>query len=308
MGTNFPSGVLSYGVPVESLALSLSPYGDVWYVDTTNGSDTANDGKAPDRAFATLDKARSSSAAGDIIIIAPGTYTQTAAAQPLTPKARQVWIAAVQGYKPTVIITGTAEAVVVDVDVAGVSFIGIQFQADVDGVNQLVRVANTVAVSGLNFIGCWFDGNNKTSVDGVSSVHATLAVTGLLVRGCRFKDIDNGIIIGVSGMPLALIEGNVFEVRAAADGGLNLADTTAYLTGFGYVIRNNDFIGGVGATAVGIIIAGTEDTTGGGIIRNNFFAFCAAGAITPDKVSRGMANNYVGDVGTGGTLVDSGTA
>ena len=163
MPTNYKSGVLSYGVPVESLALALSPFGDVWYVDGTNGVDATNDGKTPDTAYAILDKARTSSAAGDIIIIAPGTYTQTAAAQPLTPKARQVWIAAVQGYRPTVIITGTAEAVVVDVDVDGVTFAGIMFQADAAAVNQLIRVANGAAVAGLNFINCWFDGNNVAS-------------------------------------------------------------------------------------------------------------------------------------------------
>ena len=168
-------------------------------------------------------------------------------------------------------------------------------------------MANTVAVSGLNFIGCWLDGNNKTSVDGISSVHATLAVTGLLVRGCRFKDIDNGIIIGVSGMPLSLIEGNVFELRANADVGINLADTTAFLTGYGYSIRNNDFIGNAAAAPVGIAIAGTENTVGAGIIRNNFFSFCTAAAITIDKLSQSEINNYYGDAATGGTLVDPGT-
>ena len=298
-------------IHVDQLSIAENPFGQVWYVDGTNGAD-GNTGKYPKDAFATLGAARTASTAGDTIVIAPGTYTQTAAAQPLTPKSNQTWIAAlINSRRPTVIITGTAEAVVVDVDVNGVQFIGIEFNADSATVAQLVRVANTAAVLGLTFRLCRFNGATFSTVDGISSVHATLAVSGLVVEDCLFTDVDNGITIGVSGMPESLIRYNTFLLRdnAGADVGVRLADSVAGATGYGFAIVQNDFLGppDAGADAVGIVIAGTENTVGLGIIRNNFFGFITAAAITIDKLSQGEVNNYYGDVATGGTLVDPGT-
>src|SRR3990172_8813449 len=238
----------------------MNPFGETWYVDT-GGADT-NGGHDPLDAFLTLDKARSASAAGDTIVIGPGTYTQTAAQQPLTPKARQCWMAAVENGMgvPTVIITGTAEALIVDVEVAGVVFIGIQFEADHNDTTYLVDVAESAAVAGLTFIRCWFHGNAKTTVTGINADDATFALTGLYVKECRFKDINTGINIGVLGFAGSMVEDSVFELRAAAatDVGIALADTGAGATGYGFIIRNNDFLGPTdfGADAVGITIAG----------------------------------------------------
>ena len=299
-------------VQIDNLHVSPGVFGRTYYVDGTNGSDS-NTGLDPNSAFATLGAARTASSAGDTIVIAPGTYTQTAAAQTLTPKANQVWLAAIPngGGTPTVIITGTAEAVVVDVAVDGVVFQGILFQADHNDVTELVRVAQGAAVDGVSFIDCWFDGNSKTTVNGISADHATQAVTGLYVKRCRFILCDVGIDIGVAGMPKALIEDTIFDMQDAGGGdvGIALADTTALATGYGFVIRNNDFLGAIdaGADSVGITVAGTENTTAIGVIRGNFFAFCAASAITIDKISQSEIQNYYGDVATGGTLVDPGT-
>ncbi len=91
--------------------------------------------------------------------------------------------------------------------------------------------------------------------------------------------------------------------------GIALADTGAFATGKGYVIEHNDFTP-FDATGdeVGIFIAGTEDTTGVGIIRNNYFSYGGSAlSITQDKVSKSEVNNYTGDAATGGTLVDPGT-
>ena len=58
---------------------------------------------------------------------------------------------------------------------------------------------------------------------------------------------------------------------------------------------------------MGITIAGTENTTGAGIITRNMFAYMAAAAVTIDKLSLSEVNNYYGDAATGGVLVDPGT-
>jgi len=64
--------------------LGLPYWGKVFYVDPTGGSDTANSGSSPDKAFATVTKAYAScvSAQNDVVIIAPtgGTGRTTEAA------------------------------------------------------------------------------------------------------------------------------------------------------------------------------------------------------------------------------------
>ena len=299
-------------VKVDRLFVSPNVFGSTWYVDGTNGNDSS-DGLDPNSALATLGAARTASSAGDIIVVAPGTYTQTAAAEPLTPKANQQWIAAVANYgaKPTVIVEGTAETDVVDIEVDGVIFSGFCFQADHNDVARLVKVADTVAVTGLTFLDCWFDGNSKTTVNGISAIDATYALEALYAYRCRFTQCDIGISIGVQGFADSMVEECIFDMQDAGGGdiGIQLADTSALATGYGFLIRRNDFLGAIdaGADSVGIVIGGTEDTTAIGVIRNNFFAYCGASAITVDKISKSQINNYYGDAGTGGTLVDPGT-
>ena len=296
---------------VEDVFIVPSVFGTTWYVDTTNGNDT-NTGKDPNDAFKTLDKAKTSSAAGDTIVIAPGTYTQTAAEEPLTPLKNQHWVAAVpgRGGRPTVIITGTAEAVVVDLAVDGVFFEGIHFQADDNAVTELVRIGEGAAVTGGGFIDCMFDGNAKTTVNGLSIDHASQAWTGGVVRGCRFVNCDVGIDVGVSGIPECVIEDNIFDMQDAGGGdvGIALADTTAAATGYGFWIRYNLFIGppDAGKDAVGITVAGTEDTTGFGGISDNIFSYTGTSPVTIDKIGFSTVRNVYGDA-TGGLQVDVGT-
>src|SRR3990167_2821429 len=82
-----------------------SPFGKIWYVDGTNGSD-GNAGDAPDQAYATISAAISAGVAtrGDSVVIYPGTYTITSA---LSPKAGMTFRAAVVNPNfPSVSISG----------------------------------------------------------------------------------------------------------------------------------------------------------------------------------------------------------
>lgn len=285
--------------------LTANPFGTTWYVATT-GAD-GNDGKSAALPFLTIAKAISSGAANDNIVIGPGTYTITSA---LAPKARQYFRAAiVNGRYPTVVITGNI-ADLVQIDVVGTRWYGIEILASGNTADNLVDIADTAAAQGTTFVSCVFNGADKTSVVGVQADDGTYSCEGLTIMNCLFRDLTGtGLDIGVVGMPYALIEGNQFAIDANSATGIALADTSAFATGKGYVIQHNVFTG-LDATAdeVGITIGGTENTTGAGIIRNNYFAYIAAAAITIDKLSYSEVNNYVGDVGTGGTLVDPGAA
>lgn len=306
-------GVTNFDVVQANAFLGPVPeanvFGNTWYVDGTNGSD-GNTGKSPSQAVATIAKAATTlGAAGDNIMIAPGTYTITAS---FAPKARQFFRAAIINPRyPTVSITTTSALTgdMVTIDVSGTVWYGIEFLAGHANLATLVDIADGAAVNGCWFHSCVFNGADKTSVVGIQADDATFALEGLTVENCLFRDLTGTHIdIGALGFAYSLIRNNLFAIDINSGTAIALADTTAFATGKGYAIIQNDFTG-FDATAdeVGITIAGTENTTGAGIIRNNFFSYLAAAAITIDKLSLSEVNNYYGDAATGGVLVDPGT-
>lgn len=303
--TNFD--VVQANSLLGSVITEVSPFATMFYVDGSNGSD-GNSGTTPNEAFATLGAAvaATTSNRGDTIVIAPGTYTLTTA---LVPKAGNIFKAAVINHRaPSVIIAGNI-ADVVQVDVSHVKFIGIEFRAFGAFADNLVDVADAASVAGLEFYFCVFNGADQTSVVGIRAVDGTFVTTSLVVKWCLFRDLTGTCInIGALGMAYSEIQYNQFAIDVNSGTGIALADTTAFATGKGYVISDNLFTG-FDATAdeVGITIAGTENTTGAGIIARNMFAYMAAASVTIDKLSLSEVQNYYGDAATGGTLVDPGT-
>jgi len=282
----------------------VSPFNKIIYVDGTNGGD-GNDGKSPSSAVASIGQAITIGAAGDTVVIAPGTYTITTA---IVPKARMIFKAAIMVQREPTVSIASAIALPVTIDVDGVQFHGIEFIATDNAVTNLVDIAETTAVNGLTFNGCVFNGADKTTVVALNLDDGAVATTGLVVTNCLFRDLTGTHInVGVLGMPYAYIAYNQFAIDVASGTAIALADTSAFATGKGYVIEHNDFTG-IDATKdeVGITVAGTEDTTGAGMIRNNYFAYLAAAAITIDKIGFSCIQNYYGDA-TGGLLVDVGT-
>lgn len=287
---------------------AVSPFARIFYVDGTNGSD-GNTGDSMTQAFATIGAAITASLTGrgDHIVIAPGTYTITSA---LVPKKFNIFRAAIPAFRsPTVVITGNI-ADLIQIDVDGVQFHDIEIKAAGNTADNLVDIADGAAVAGAVFNRCVFNGVDKTSVIGINANDASNAVTGLVVIYCLFRDLTGTMInIGVNGMAYSYIAYNQFAHDVNSGIGIALADTGAFATGKGYVIEHNVFTP-FDATGdeVGISIAGTEDTTGAGIIRNNYFSYGGAAlSITQDKLSKSEVNNYTGDAATGGTLVDPGT-
>lgn len=289
------------GVDIDS-----NVFGNTWYVATT-GAD-GNDGKSPQTPFLTIGQAITKGAAGDNIIIGPGTYTITSA---LVPLARMLFKAAIIDPRaPTVVITGNI-ADLVQVDVSGVRFVGLEFKASGATADNLIDVADTAAVAGMLCYACVFNGNDQTSVVGINNADASTAGTQLRIIDCLFRDLTGTALnVGALGFAYSMVRDCQFAIDANSATGISLADTTAFDTGKGYVIKNNDFTGfDATGNEVGITLAGTENATGAGIIRNNYFAYVGVGggAITIDILSPSEVNNYAGDAATGGTLVDPGT-
>ena len=284
----------------------VNPFSRVLYVDGTSGNNKS--GFAPDEAFTTLQLALAASAAGDTFIIAPGTYTMTATFSPL---ARQTYKAAVVNQRyPTVSITATSALTgdIISLDVSGTKWVGIEFLAGHANQATLVDIADAADVNGAHFDRCVFNGADKTTVVGIQADDATFIPTGVLVENCIFRDLTGTIVdIGVLGMPYSLFQNNLFALDVNSGTVFALADTTAFATGKGLEIKNNNFLG-FDATKdeVAITIAGTEDTTAPVLVTNNNFAYFAVAAVTIDKVGFATIQNYTGDA-TGGLLTDVGT-
>lgn len=284
----------------------VSAFNKIIYVDGTNGSN-GNDGRSPSSAVASVGQAITLAAAGDHVVIAPGTYTITAS---LVPLARMVFRAAIIVPRaPTVVITGNI-ADLIQVDVSGTQWHGIEIKASGATADNLMDVADGAAVAGLVINNCVFNGADQTSVVGLSNQDATFAGTQLQVTNTIFRNLTGTMVkIGVLGMAHSLFAYNTFKTDVNSGNSFSFADTTAFATGAGFIIEHNDFIG-FDATRdeVAIAVSGTEDTTGFGMIRNNYFTqFTLSTVITQNKFNEGMINNYVGDTATGGTLYDPGT-
>jgi hypothetical protein len=318
---NFP-----YGVPVYPAPTYANPFGETRYV-AASGGDDGNYGKNASKPLATIQKAIDLSAAGDNVVLGPGTHSVDVSTSTLVPLADMQFIAAIppMGGMPSTVITADADdaANLVTVDVDGTGWHGIKFLlvAGATTAVDLFDVAQTTAVNGLVFTDCWFDLN---SVDHATAIvraialdDATNATTGLVIRNCRFLGGDatttesEYIVTGVGGFPDALIEDNVFLMQSDdADAvGINVGDAAAVDKNYGTVIRNNDFIGAMdgNADSVGIKFGAQTELEMVFMIRTNYFAYCTAQCITFDKMPEGIIENYYGDNDTGGTKVDPGT-
>ena len=301
-----------------------NPFGTTWFVDSALGVDT-NPGKTPAGCVLTVARAITLSAAGDTIVLSPGTHSVDVSAAALAPKADTRIVGAIPSYggMPSTVLTHDADdgADLVLIDVDGVVFEDIKFLLIAGGSTALrtMAVAQTTAVNGLAFRNCWFDVNSvdAAGVLAIAANDATNATIGMSVSGCRFIGGDGTtgqisyIQIGAGGTPDLLVEDNVFVLESAdADCyGVDFLDPVGTGKSYAFVIRNNDFIGptDAGEDGLGVFIASaTTETELIGIIRTNYFAYCALDAVTQDEAAKAFVRNYVGENTAGGAIVTGG--
>ena len=125
--TQFSDGISSMGVPFNS---GINPFGTTYFVKASGGSDN-NSGLEADQAFATIQQAIDTYAAGDTVILSPGTHEVDVSTAALVPLADTQFRAAIppMGGKPSTIITHDADDAdnLVEIEVDGVGFYGIEF-------------------------------------------------------------------------------------------------------------------------------------------------------------------------------------
>ncbi len=311
-------------VASSASAGTSNAFGATYFVDASNGDDTLT-GLSPQDAKITIAAAITAAQAGDTIILSPETHSVDVSAAALVPKADMTFIGTNKPYGglPATAITADVDDGVdlITVDVDGVIFDGIRLLLISGGSSalRLASVGQTTAVNGLTFRDCWFD-LNSVDASGVIALavnDATNDTIGMLVRGCRFTGAtattNTSILVdvGAGGITKALFEDNIFELQTIdADSiAFNFADPAG--TGsYGFVIRNNDFIGPIdgGGDAVPFVINSnmTEDEFVA-MIRTNYFSNVTTAPITVDKVNNSMVWNYAGADSSGGTIVNPGT-
>lgn len=140
MATNFPSGLLSYGVPVlPGAPLTTGKY---FFVHSGTGNSGAS-GKTPDEAVSTIDAAVGLCTAnkGDVIIVMPGhTETVTAAAGLDLDVAGITIVGLGNGSnRPNVDFT-TAVGADMDVDAANITVINLLFTGGIDALTGPIDV------------------------------------------------------------------------------------------------------------------------------------------------------------------------
>ena len=257
--TNFPNGVTSFGIPLMGGSRFSNPFATHYFVDGDEGSD-GNDGKAPNKAFATIQKAVTASTGGDVIYIRPKTYTMA------TGFAR---------YEEDVVVANGATGTGTTATEAGKSIIGISplgSASDFMGVrwkyatntNLNVEAAAT-HIENIGFFcedataGVYFeqDGATYTKAGG----------TGSSMYNCAIKG-DGGVLANGSDS-LQIINS---QFQAKYDG--TVAGMTITLDGTNEnrrpVLRGCRFIGGNGTvmSAAPVIWTGKVED---GFIAENFF-------------------------------------
>lgn len=221
-------------VAIEDMSAST---GKRWFVDSTNSacSDATTHGFTPDKPLATLDYAVGlcTADAGDIIYLMPGHN---------------------EG--------GTA--VIADIDVAGVSVIGIGTGAkrprfDFDHANATIDIgANNVTIRNVTFL---------PSVAIVSKgLDVETDVTDFRIENCEFLDGEasgtDEFVIGIAltaGNTRAVIRNNIFRLADAADGAICFVKLDDACTNV--IIEDNVFYGPMSTAAEACIFGDTGAST-----------------------------------------------
>lgn len=223
---------LKFGAKIypEDLAVG-NPWAEYWYVDSDNGSDSANNGSSVNKATATIQQAIDNAARGDIIYVRAKAMA-TGATDPAS-------------YE---------ENLVIPADKDMLSIIGIGTGRTQGGLPQLKDGATTTdpiltirapgcAISGLGFNGAGNTGGNILLDDDGS----TKTAFGTTMDNCHFKNAKGSGNAETGGAIMWTAAGNAWQIRVTDSlffncrGGIIVKNTTGS-NPTDIVIENCDFM------------------------------------------------------------------
>lgn len=268
--------VLRQGVQIPTRFLEgggLLTYGTVWYVDSATGSNTANDGKAYNQAFATLAQAVSSASAGDTILLLPG-HSETVTSAITVNKARLSIMGLGNGMsRPSITGNGTIDAITVTA--ANVLIENLQFPApgtddqtaDINvaaagcTIRNTLHIGSTTSKNKTDIITVASGGDDllventrvyNTVVDCVSWLSLEAAVARAVIRNNVVQgQFSTGVLMDEATATLATIQRNILKNTKAATAVVTF--TTGNTTG----VMSENFCSGRHTTIASNIVAGT---------------------------------------------------
>jgi len=289
MSTNFPNGIMSYGVPVLGPGGTNVPVtlGSYFFVDSNAGSDSNAGTKAGPLATINAAVGKCTANAGDVIIVNTGhVETLTAAGQLAIDVAGVTIVGLGTGAKRPVVLQDAAAA---DVDITGanVTIRNILFRAS---------AADVAASIDLDAADCWLDacewedeGAGLNYVDVIVGGADTVC-DGLKITGCRCIGADaanDGFLNCVGVIDGLQLIGNYIALNVATTepvvevSGKSL--TNAVVT-HNYIQRFNES---------GIVFVDSDQTDNSGIFAYNVIASDDDDAATPfDVTGASCFENY----------------
>jgi len=261
--------------------------GNIFFVDSGDGSDTEGYGSHPDTPYESLDYAvgRCTANQGDVIFVLPGHSETLSAAGALDLDVAGITIIGVgEGADQPLFTLDTATTADIDVDAASITVINCHFSAnyadiavcfDVNAADFTVRKCRfTETATNMNFLVCVQDASGSTSdritiedcvavglLDASNTHFVNLAGTGTghkVVRNTLTGDWGTMAIGGAGVVTFCEIADNVIMNEASDnDACINVAATAT-----GIIVRN--LCGGAAAQANGI-------TTGNCLAAENYY-------------------------------------
>jgi len=260
------------------LVLSMiNPFGNIWYVDGTNGSDS-NSGKTPSKAFSTIQTAVTRAAGGDTVLVLPKAITDftgdpTSYAETVTIAATKPGLSLIgvprgltQGGLPQIKI-GAGTTAMLTIRAAGcfIANLGFNGASSTGGGILLDDDYSAKTAFGTTIWGCHFKNCKKHATNGSLGGAIMWSATGnawqIRIQNCRFyKNVADIVLIGTS----STVPQDVVIEDCVFSGPIASVDVNIYTGGSGInglIIRNCDFQAfpgiGSGTNAKNLVLTGS---------------------------------------------------
>lgn len=309
--SNYPGGFAD-GVMIRGIPLTMAHPGKVFWVGNAAasalpGQKTASDGNQGtfNDPFSTLDYAigKCTASRGDIIFLKPGHSENITAAAGIVADIAGVAIVGLgTGSLRPRLRFATAATADLDVTAANVSFVNIEFNANVADVAAAIDISG---VAGITFESCYFT-DTSSVLNFVNVIDVATGATDFTVNNCKFlgKSASNdSFILGVDFEGFTLTN-NYIAASIAQTAVVGLVKTSGNITGA--MIVDNYFVSFVD----GAMFIDSDGTVNSGVIARCYFSSAdLAGAVTDgfDFTGGHMFECYVAGEADSYGLVGGGT-
>ncbi len=301
-----------YTVPLKNLeGAGVLTFGNIWYVNSATGSDTANNGKSTTLAFATINQAITSATAsnGDVIYVMPGhTETITTTTNLALSKAGLNIVGLGAGsLRPTLTFT-TANTANIPVTASNVTIQNILFVGNFLSIASVFTVTGTAVAKDFFVTNCEF--RDTSSVLGFLTIITTNSTANTSDRLTFTKNKVNSLSAsyGPAVTMLCTNDGVVVNDNYIIHGGA-AADVANIMSSAALVCTNLEVARNIcyckSTTASNLLIS-TSATTDTGIVHDNYvkhFTTSAAVMITAGSKLGEFNNLGTGDADTSGYVL-----